>query len=166
MLNGGAGDDALFGEAGNDQLDGGAGNDYLSGGAGDDTYGFGIGDGQDTIGEDDATEGNTDEVLFGSGIAPINLIVRQQAGNLELALAGTNDRLTVQNWSGGSAYQVERFTAGDGSRLLNSNVSQLIQAMATYSANSGMSWEDAIQQRPDEVQAVVAAYWEPAGAHP
>lgn len=38
ILEGGAGNDYLYGEIGNDTLDGGAGNDHLYGGVGDDTY--------------------------------------------------------------------------------------------------------------------------------
>ena len=35
--------------------------------------------------------------------------------------------------------------------------------MATFSANNGgISWAQAIQERPDDVQAVLAAYWQPA----
>ena len=46
--------------------------------------------------------------------------------------------------------------------LLNTQVNQLIQAMATFSAShGGSSWDQAIQDRPDEVQTVLAAYWQP-----
>ncbi|MBH5340823.1 calcium-binding protein, partial [Neisseria meningitidis] len=48
-LNGGEGNDHLNGEDGNDTLIGGAGNDYLEGGSGSDTYVFGEGFGQDTV---------------------------------------------------------------------------------------------------------------------
>jgi Ca2+-binding RTX toxin-like protein len=165
-LSGGAGNDNIEGGLGDDMLAGGAGDDVLYGGEGDDIYHFNVGDGQDTITENVTASGNMDEVFFGSGIDPLHMILKQQADNLELAFAGTNDRLTVRDWFRYPESQVERLTTGDGGRLLNTNVNQLIQAMATYSANSGMSWADAIQQRPDEVQAVVAAYWEPAPAHP
>lgn len=40
ILNGGADDDHLFGGTGDDTLDGGAGNDYIAGGAGQDTVDF------------------------------------------------------------------------------------------------------------------------------
>jgi hypothetical protein len=35
----------------------------------------------------------------------------------------------------------------------------LIQAMASFSQQSGLSWDQAIDQRPQQVQAVLAASW-------
>jgi len=53
--------------------------------------------------------------------------------------------------------------AGNGSTLVDSRVDQLIQAMATFSAqNGGITWDQAIDQRPDDVQAILAANWMPA----
>jgi len=68
----------------------------------------------------------------------------------------------VQSWQCGTANQTEVFRAQDGSTLLNTQVNQLIQAMATFSAShGGISWDQAVQDRPDEVQTVLAAYWQP-----
>ena len=38
-------------------------------------------------------------------------------------------------------------------------VEQLIQAMASFSQQSGLSWDQAIDQRPKDVQTVLAANW-------
>jgi hypothetical protein len=46
---------------------------------------------------------------------------------------------------------------GNGQHLLNTQVDQLIQAMASFRQQSGLSWDPAIGQRPQEVQAVLAA---------
>ena len=57
---------------------------------------------------------------------------------------------------------VEQIKAGDGATLLNSQVANLIQAMATFSAqHGGITWDQAIDQNPSEVQSVLAAYWQP-----
>jgi hypothetical protein len=32
--------------------------------------------------------------------------------------------------------------------------------MASFSADNGMAWTEAIQQKPQEAQAVLAQYWE------
>ncbi len=159
-LFGGAGSDSLQGGAGADTLEGGAGNDQLYGGTGNDRYLFTSGNGQDTLVDSDSTEVSMDEVALGDGLVPLNVVFSRQANDLRVALAGTNDTLTVRDWYSGAASQVEQFTASTGSRLINSNVDQLIQAMNTYSQTAGLSWEDAIQQRPDEVQAVIGAYWQ------
>jgi len=41
--------------------------------------------------------------------------------------------------------------------LLNTQVDQLIQAMASFSQQTGLTWDQAIDQRPQDVQAVLAA---------
>ena len=42
----------------------------------------------------------------------------------------------------------------------NTQVDQLIQAMATFTQQTGLSWDQAIDQRPQNVQAVLAASWQ------
>lgn len=42
-------------------------------------------------------------------------------------------------------------------------VDQLIQAMATFSANTGMSWEIAITQKPEEVNNILQNFWTTQG---
>jgi hypothetical protein len=47
--------------------------------------------------------------------------------------------------------------------LANSQVAQLIQAMASFSAShGGISWDQAIDQNATEVQSVLTAYWQPS----
>jgi hypothetical protein len=50
--------------------------------------------------------------------------------------------------------------AGTLNELVNTQVDQLIQAMATYSVSSGLSWDQAIDQRPEDVKAILAASWQ------
>ena len=160
ILIGNSATNTLTGNAGHDSLDGGAGNDTLVGGTGNDVYRFGPGGGQDTLSENDATAGNSDLVDLSSD--RLNLVFSYAGTNLRLNLHGTSDMLTVQSWQNGTANQTEVFRAQDGSTLLNTQVHQLIQAMASFSAShGGISWDQAIQDRPDEVQAVLAAHWHP-----
>ena len=157
-LIGGDGNDSLVGGAGNDVLDGGAGNDTLNGGAGNDTYIFNAGYGQDVISDNDATVGNTDTVLL--GVNPIDVVFARTSSNLDITLHNSTDKLTVQSWYSGSKYQVEVITAADGRTLLNSQVDQLVQAMSVFCSDNGLSnWDQAISQRPQEVQALLAQYW-------
>ena len=80
-----------------------------------------------------------------------------------MQLHGTSDTLTVQSWQNGTANQIEVFRARDGSTLLHTQVNQLMQAMATFSAShGGISWDQAIQDYPSEVQTVLAAPWQNA----
>jgi Ca2+-binding RTX toxin-like protein len=161
VLTGNSAANTLTGNAGNDTLDGGAGNDVLIGGTGNDVYRFGPGAGQDTLNENDATAGNSDLVDVNSN--RLNLVFSYSGSNLLMQLHGTSDTLTVQSWQSGTANQTEVVRAQDGSTLLNTKVNQLIQAMATFSAShGGISWGQAIQDFPGEMQAVLAAYWQDA----
>ena len=58
---------------------------------------------------------------------------------------------------------VNKFNTNDGAVLLDSQVNQLIQAMATFSAeNGGISWEQAVQDRYHDVQTIISAHWQAA----
>ena len=131
-------------------------------GKGSDTYLFGRGSGADRIVENDTTTGNSDRALFEATVRPIDIVLSRSGDSLRLALWGSPDTLTVQDWYRGSAYQVETIQAGDGRRLASTGVDQLIQAMAGFSSGTGLSWTDAVQQRPAEVEAILSAHWQPA----
>jgi hypothetical protein len=85
------------------------------------------------------------------------------SGNhLNIQVNNSSDLLTIQNQNYNSAYQIETFEASDGRVLQSSMVGKLIQAMADFSVqNGGMSWTQAIQSKPDEVQTILAQYWQP-----
>ncbi|WP_239142959.1 calcium-binding protein [Variovorax sp. WS11] len=138
-LTGNAGANILTGGAGNDTLDGGAGNDTLIGGAGNDTYRMARGHGRDTIIEDDATAGNKDVVQFASGITADQLWFRQVGNNLEVSIIGTEDKLTLNSWYAGSGYHVEEFRTSDGHVLIDTQVQNLVQAMASFSPQAAGS---------------------------
>ncbi len=132
MLNGDAGNDALYGENGADTLDGGAGNDQLSGGAGNDTYLFGRGSEADVVSDYDSTAGNTDMLSVGSDVMADQLWFRRVGSDLEFSIIGTTDKTTISNWYSASAYHVEQFKTADGKMLLDSQVDALVSAMAAF----------------------------------
>jgi len=70
------------------------------------------------------------------------------------------DTIDIQDWYLGSEFQTEIFRDSEGSTLMNTQVDQLIQALAAFSADSGMGWEEAVQQRPEDVEAILAAAWQ------
>jgi Ca2+-binding RTX toxin-like protein len=162
ILVGGPGDDIFVGGYGHDGLAGRKGSDILEGGPGNDAYYFNRDDGEDTVIENDPTPGNIDIVL--TVAAPIDLVFAATGGNLAIRLHNSVDKLTFTDWYRGGAYQTEVFQAGNNT-LLNTQVDLLIQAMAQFGANNGgISWDQAIDQNPNEVQAVLAAYWQPTNA--
>ncbi len=148
QLLGGAGNDALTGGSGADQYTGGTGNDQLTGGSGNDLYNFARGDGQDTICDTDSFSGNQDRALFGLTINPLDLVISRQANDLRLTIHGSSDQITVQNWYLGTNNQIETIQAGNGQTLRSTQVDQLIQAMAGFSAQTNLTWDQAIDQKP------------------
>ncbi len=131
-MRGGNGNDVIDAGAGADVLDGGAGSDTLAGGTGNDTYLFGRGYGTDTVQEADATWGNTDVAKFDAGISTNQFWFKKSGNNLEVSIIGTPDKLTVANWYLGNQYHVEQFKTSDGKTLMNSQVQNLVQAMAGF----------------------------------
>ncbi len=156
VLIGNAGNNILTGGDGNDTLSGGKGNDALNGGTGSDIFQVARGDGQDTITD---ASGTGDRLSFASGISPLDLMLSQSANDLRIAVYGSADQVTIANWYGGATNQIETVQAGNGQQLLNTQVNQLIQAMAGFTQQTGLSWDQAIAQRPQDVQQILAANW-------
>jgi|CXWL01.1.fsa_nt_gi Ca2+-binding RTX toxin-like protein len=141
----------------NNTIAGNSANNTLTGLGGNDTYLYGRGGGQDTVIDN---SGASDSMLFGLTINPLDLVITRQVNDLRLAIHGSADSVTIQNWyTSPTMNQVETIQAGNGQTMLNSQVDQLIQAMATFTTQSGLTWDQAIDQRPQDVQTVLAASW-------
>ena len=156
---GNATNNTLRGNAGANQLDGGAGADVLVGGAGSDTYVLGRGYGADTVYENDATPGNSDLARFGAGIAADQLWFRRVSSNLEVGVIGTGDKLTLSNWYSGSQYHVEQFKTSNGKTLLDSQVQNLVSAMAAF-APPAMGQTTLSPTYANLLSPVIAANWQ------
>ena len=158
LLSGASGNDTLNAGAGDDTLTGGLGNDRLTGGAGSDTYQFGRGEGVDTLVENDATAGVNDRLLFGANVAANQLWFVRNGNNLEVSIVGTTDRVVLSDWYLGTAYHVERFQLAGGQSLTDTNVQNLVQAMAAFAppAQGSTNWSAAYET---SLQPVLAANW-------
>ncbi|MFH1870442.1 MAG: calcium-binding protein [Pseudomonadota bacterium] len=159
VLTGNRGKNTLTGNAGNDALDGMSGSDTLIGGMGDDLYLFGTGYGSDSIRENDATSGNADVAQFLEGISADQIWLRHVSNNLEASIIGTTDKLIVEDWYLGSSYHVEQFKTADGKLLLDSQVENLVQAMAAFAPPAaGQTTLPPTYQ--DSLAPVIAANWQ------
>jgi Ca2+-binding RTX toxin-like protein len=132
VITGNSAINTLTGAAGNDTLNGGSGADALVGGTGNDTYILGRGFGIDTINENDATVGNIDIARFDTGIATDQLWFVKTGNNLEVSIIGTTDKFVMSNWYLGNQYHTEQFKTSDGKTLLDSQVQNLVSAMAGF----------------------------------
>ncbi|HEY5719450.1 MAG TPA: calcium-binding protein, partial [Gammaproteobacteria bacterium] len=160
-LYGGFGDDRLLGRAGADLLYGGPGDDLLDGGQDGDTYLFSAGWGHDTLAESAGYSG-LDEVAFGSGLGPLDLVYARDGSDLLVTRLGGGDSLRLSGWYGSGGPSVEQFRASDGALLGQAAVQGLVEAIAGFAAGANGGWQGLVTQRPDEAQALLAAYWEPA----
>jgi Ca2+-binding RTX toxin-like protein len=144
------------GNASNNTLAGNSATNVLTGLGGNDTYLYSRGGGQDTVVDN---SGAADTMLFGTTINPLDLILSRQANDLRIAVYGSTDQVTIQNWYSGTTNQTETVQAGNGQHLANTQIDQLIQAMANFSTQTGLTWAQGIAQQPQNVQTVLAASW-------
>jgi Ca2+-binding RTX toxin-like protein len=160
------GANVLTGTSQVDTLTGNGGNDTLRGGLGNDTYQVNRGDGRDRISENDSTGGNSDTLLYGATINPLDLVLSRQVNDLRIALHGTTERVTIEDWyTIPTTAQVETIQAGNGDTLLNTQVQQLIDAMAQFTTDTGLSWDAASGGAGDpgqqaQFQGIIAANWQ------
>jgi hypothetical protein len=132
----------------------------MTGGAGDDTYVLGRGYGMDTVVENDASVSNTDVAQFLASISADQIWFQKIGNNLEASIIGTGDKLVIKDWYLGDAYRVEEIKTTDGAKtLLDSNVENLVNAMASFAPPS--AGQTALPQHyQDALSGVIAANWQ------
>lgn len=157
-LIGGAGDDTLLGGEDSDVLDGGTGNDRLEGGQGDDTYLFARGGGADVVIEDDTNADKTDVLTFGADISTSQLWFQRVGDSLEVSVIGVDDKVTIQDWYLGDQHHVEQFQTSDGMVLLDSQVQNLVQAMASFAPPAAGQISLPVDYQ-SSLNTVIAANW-------
>ena len=59
-------------------------------------------------------------------------------------------------------YQSEIYRDSERNTQMNTQVDIRIQVMATFSADTGLNWSDTAQQRPEDVEIIIAAAWQSA----
>lgn len=135
-------------------IDGDAGNDTLEGGEGDDVYIFSKGDGEDRIFD---ANGLADEVRLGH--ESIDVVFERVNSSLRVRMPGSLDAITIDSWYNGDAYKIETFKSTDGNVITHTQIESLIQAMASFQNDTGMTWEQALSEQPSQVRSIVQEYW-------
>ncbi|MDB5799913.1 MAG: hypothetical protein JWL63_852, partial [Rhodocyclales bacterium] len=78
--------------------------------------------------------------------------------NLEISIIGSSDKNILTNWYLGNQYHVEQIKSGDGKTLLDSQVQNLVSAMAAFAPpGAGQSTLPANYQTA--LNPVIAANW-------
>jgi hypothetical protein len=131
-----------------------------NGGSGNNTYKASTATGQATIVANESA-GTSNELDFTGGITDNQLWFLQSGNDLRIDLVGTQTEVSIKNWFSGGGNQLQEITAG-GLKIDN-QISQLVQAMATYSANNpGFDPTAAtVQSLPNDgaLQTSLAAAW-------
>jgi Ca2+-binding RTX toxin-like protein len=118
LLVGDDGNDVLVAHSGTVELDGGAGDDAISIAAGASAIvHFARGGGRDTVDLGGFRENAIAEIRLGAGIAPSQVAIRREAGDLVLSIADTEDTLRVKAGFSGELTAVSRVTFVDGGSL-------------------------------------------------
>ena len=132
---GGAGAETLASSGAGNTLIAGSGNDYLTDSGTGGFYQFGAGDGTATIvNGTSGISGPSNELEFTGGITDEQLWFVQSNDDLRVDLMGTQSYVTVSDWFSSTINDVQEITAGG--LELDSQMSQLMQAMATYSTDN------------------------------
>ncbi|MEW6438247.1 MAG: calcium-binding protein [Pseudomonadota bacterium] len=155
VLIGGSGADILRSVSADNTLIAGSGMDTLENEAANSVYMFGTESGQATI----VNGSSSNELEFGTGISDQDLWFTESGNNLNINVVGTSKQVTVSDWLLGGNYQLSEITAGG--LEIDSQVSQLVQAMASYAAaNPSFNPETATQMPNDpSLQKALAAAW-------
>jgi hypothetical protein len=107
------------------------------------------------------TSGASNEFDFTGNVTDENLWFLQSGNDLRIYIMGTNNQATIAGWFNNGNQASEVFTSG-GLRL-DSQISQLVQAMGAYSgSNAGFDrWPATVHQIPNDpaLQNTVAAAW-------
>jgi hypothetical protein len=169
-LIGSDGGDILAASGSNNTVHGGAGNDtfliqggtgIFFGGGGSDVFNFEVGGGQAHIANGGANSARpSGELDFAAGVDVDHLWFQQEGNDLSISVLGSHDHVTLDGWFGASRSQLQEIKLSDGLEI-DSNISQLVQAMASYStANVGFDPANATQVPTDgSLQAAIAASW-------
>jgi len=161
-LKANSGNDTLIGGTGNDTFVAGSGNDVLTGGGGNDVYQIGSVFGRTLINNSaaDGTTAPAGEVDFGAGVTDQQLWFVRSGNDLQVDLLGTSDQLTISGWYSDARAQVQSFNMANGLKL-DSEVAQLVSAMATYAANNPAFDPATATQMPSDgaLQNAISAAW-------
>ena len=160
--DGGTGNDFLYGHEGDDILIGGTGYDDLYGDKGSDTYRFNLGDGDDWIFETTNPDvGDVDKIEYGVNIDEGDLWFVRTGDHLDIYTLGTSDKVRAREWYSDTDKRIEEIHTDNGMYLDDSDVQQLVDAMAAFGApvNGEVTLTQAEQT---QIDTAIAAAWQVA----
>jgi len=159
-LIGGSGTVTLTASGDADTLAAGSGTTTMVDSGASGFYQFGTGDAQAIIFNGAASNTSaSNELDFAPGISDQQLWLLRSGNSLQIDLLGTASEVTISNWYAATGNQLQEITAGG--LKLDSQVAQLVQAMAVYSSGNPGFNPTAVAQIPNDpaLQSAVASAW-------
>ncbi|WP_398482627.1 calcium-binding protein [Tardiphaga sp.] len=137
----------------------GAGPETASGGDIENRYLVGSTSGQASI-YANQTNGSVDKLDFSGSIEHDDLWFRQSGNDLRIDVVGSNTNATIKDWFAGSSRELDEIKAGG--LTLDNQVSQLVQAMASFTSTHPSfdpTSTSASMPQDQSVQSAIAAAW-------
>jgi len=78
------------------------------------------------------------------GVDMLNVVFERNGDDLSIYTDSEGNGINIENWYLSENYQIEEFQTEDGYSLTDKQVQLLIDSMASMSAESGMSWSEAV----------------------
>ena len=153
----------ITGNSGNNRLNGLSGNDFLQGGAGNDIYQI-DGTGTKTVTIVNTGRGaDRDVIEFTSASSEHLWFSRDSANNNALVIhqIGTQSVVRIEDWFASNSNHVASIKTNDGKVLTDSNLANLVQAMASLTPPA--AGETSLNpSRHTALDSVLAANWQAA----
>ena len=123
-----------------------------------DRYLFSVGDGQDRITDYSTASGEIDHIVFDNTLSANDFWFARNGNDLDIYTIGADDKVSITNWYSNGYYQIESIEVGNAV-LMNTQVDQLVSAMAAYDSpqGAGSVVPQAVQ---DELAPVIAQTWQ------
>ncbi len=124
-------------------------------------HAFARGDGQEQIVNGvAANNGPGGELDFAAGIGTDQLWFQRAGNDLSISVIGSKDKVTIAGWYDTGAAQLQEIKTSDGWKM-DTQLSQLVQAMASYSAAHAGFDPGAATQAPNDpgLQSAIASSW-------
>jgi hypothetical protein len=133
------GNDSIYGTSGADVFDGRGGNDIEYGKGGADTYIVQPGYGSLTVVNGLSSSNVPAGELLIEDVNANQIWLQRVGNNLQVDIMGSKTAATIQNWFSSSYDQLGKIAVSggaSGSMALDTQVNQLVQAMATFTSNN------------------------------
>ena len=103
-------------------------------------------------------QGN-DTIKFKEGITKENLTFMFNGNNLSIRY-GDKDSITVNNYTGNVAYQIEKIELEGGNFITNSQINKIIQDINAYAKDNGITAisHDTIRNNQDMMNLVMSGW--------